>query len=136
MPLNQSRHGQSLCYERGLCDSFFNVPSSLALRENQEKGKQKSKNGRRGRRPMFPGARPRGKKPCSPIVISLPKLVLMLLLRTVEGRHIRSSLSSTKTTAERISSLPGSVRNSLALLILQTNCLWSSDTIKLTFGVA
>ena len=52
------------------------------------------------------------------------------------ARHIRSSLSSTKTTGERISSLPWSVRNSLALLILQTNCLWSSDTSKLTFGVA
>ncbi len=43
LSLNQSKNGQSLCYERGLCDSFFNVPSSLALRE---KGKQKSKNGR------------------------------------------------------------------------------------------
>ncbi len=41
MSVNQSMHDQSLCYERGLCDSFFNAPSSLALREKQQKKKRK-----------------------------------------------------------------------------------------------
>ena len=47
--------GQSLCYGRGLCENFLNIPYSL--REKRENNKR-AKNGRCGRRRLFPGGRP------------------------------------------------------------------------------